>query len=353
MQPLNDLTYRGQALRLKRLALIALKHYPLKLKKLELIHHGENTTFRLTACQGNRESQHLVRVHRAGYQTPDSIRSELLWLEALARDTDIPAPRPNRNVDGDPLTVATAPGIPEPRCVVVFDWIPGRFLERSLGPASFSRVGQLTARLHDHASRWKPPAGFVRQVWDADGLLGPQPIMGSLFSHSRMKKAHRETIMAGTLQIQEILRGMGKGRDVFGLIHADLHHGNYLFSGRDVHPIDFDDSGFGYFLYDLAVTLLAVNRRQDYERLRQALIQGYRSVRPIPDDHVRIVDLFIQTRRLVMSGWLMSRSDNPRFRARLHGLIPRTARDLSRFLERSTWTNSHDRVDGAVVQAGD
>jgi len=48
----------------------------------------------------------------------------------------------------------------------------------------------------------------------------------------------------------------GGGRP--GLIHADLHLGNALFWSDEVRVIDFDDCGFGYWLYDIAFALKQV-----------------------------------------------------------------------------------------------
>jgi Ser/Thr protein kinase RdoA (MazF antagonist) len=62
---------------------------------------------------------------------------------------------------------------------------------------------------------------------------------------------------------------------VFGLIHADLHQENYLFHGKQVRAIDFDDCGYGPFVYDLAVTLSELEHRADYPTLRAALLAGY------------------------------------------------------------------------------
>ncbi len=56
-----------------------------------LINLSENHTFRIDRADGAR---FILRVHRPGYQSPASIRSELEWLEALRRDSTLPVPRP-------------------------------------------------------------------------------------------------------------------------------------------------------------------------------------------------------------------------------------------------------------------
>ena len=51
------------------------------------------------------------------------------------------------------------------------------------------------------------------------------------------------------------LRRFGAGPDRFGLIHADMRLANLLVSGADLHVIDFDDCGFGWFIFDIGASL--------------------------------------------------------------------------------------------------
>ena len=51
------------------------------------------------------------------------------------------------------------------------------------------------------------------------------------------------------------LHAYGTDIDRFGLIHADMRLGNLLVDGERVTLLDFDDCGFGWFLYDLAASL--------------------------------------------------------------------------------------------------
>jgi len=75
---------------------------------------------------------------------------------------------------------------------------------------------------------------------------------------------------------------LGEGADTVGLIHADMHLGNALFWRGEVKVIDFDDCGFGYWLYDIAVSLWELRHRNDYGHFRSALIDGYTRRRPLP-----------------------------------------------------------------------
>lgn len=71
-----------------------------------------------------------------------------------------------------------------------------------------------------------------------------------------------------------------------GLIHADFILLNCHFrrqGGRwTVGVIDFDDLGWGYFLYDLAPLLGNLFDYPGYLPRRDAFLEGYRSVRELP-----------------------------------------------------------------------
>jgi hypothetical protein len=75
--------------------------------------------------------------------------------------------------------------------------------------------------------------------------------------------------------MRRVMSQLGEGADTARLIHADMHLGNALFWRGEVKVIDFDDSGFGYWLYDIAVPLWELRHRNDYGHFRSALIDGY------------------------------------------------------------------------------
>ena len=64
----------------------------------------------------------------------------------------------------------------------------------------------------------------------------------------------------------------------FGIIHADLHLGNFFFDGLKLTIFDFDDSCYHWFLYDLTIPILTIMR--NYEKIelqptRNILIQTF------------------------------------------------------------------------------
>jgi Ser/Thr protein kinase RdoA (MazF antagonist) len=81
--------------------------------------------------------------------------------------------------------------------------------------------------------------------------------------------------------VQATVQDLGDTRDVYGFIHADLHQRNYLFHGTTVGAIDFDDCGWGYYAYDMAVTLSNLEHLPVFPALQEAFLTGYQSVWPL------------------------------------------------------------------------
>lgn len=307
------LTRRAELARLRQVAWAALGRYPITKGRLTFVAHGENTTFRHDGAEGS----HLVRLHRPerhgrGVDSVAAIRSELAWLQALRRGTDLAVPEPVAARDGASTVTVDAAGTT--RVCSVLRWMEGRIHEVSPRPVHLHRLGDAMARLHEHADEWRPPAGFVRIKWDHEAFFGDVMVYGGtsaarcwdlLPGHLRARFRAVDARMADTIPT---------AGDT-GLIHADLHLGNALFDRGAVKLIDFDDCGTGPRLYDLAVALWELRDRADYLRFRDALLSGYSARR---DLDVRYLDDYIALRQVAFDLWYTGTAQvNPAFSARL------------------------------------
>src|SRR5262245_1669732 len=149
---------RGQIRRLGALGRTALRAYGVDPGRIRVLRHEHNTTFRVDAPGG----PFVLRINRPNVQTTETISSEMAWLDALGRDTDLGIPIPVQARDGSLVVVETDPGVPGPRACVLLRWLDGRFLDRTLAPVHLRQVARLLARLHAHAETWQPATPLVR-----------------------------------------------------------------------------------------------------------------------------------------------------------------------------------------------
>ena len=289
---------RSQVARLRQVALAAFAEYPFPEGRLTFVTHGENTTFRYDGPAG----RHLVRVHRPQRHGRDAdssaaIASELAWLKAIREDTNLEVPEPVATRDGRATTTATAAG--ETRVVSVLRWMDGRILEASARPTHLYRMGVAMAALHRHADSWQPPAGFTRIRWDHEAFFGNVMVYGDTPA-AECWDLLPEPLRTGFERVAERMSPVLAAAEDVGLIHADLHPGNVVFSGDSVRLIDFDDSGTGPRLYDLAVALWEIRDEVGYEEYRDALISGYATGREID---TALLDDYIALRQVAFDLW--------------------------------------------------
>jgi Ser/Thr protein kinase RdoA (MazF antagonist) len=346
LEAFEDLTRGGQVRRLRRLAEAALAAYDLEAVQLTPLMHFFNTTFRIDswrqvpdAGQEDRAAgageRYVIRIHRPGSQDAVTIRSELLWLLALRREgLVVPEPVPTR--DGALLTLASTAGVPEPRHCVVLRWVSGRFLRARLGRSHLERVGAFMAQLHRQAERFVVPADFFRKRWDYEGLRSE--VLGTDLAQSWAHLSHTERTLLDAVgaRVQQAMHALGEGREVFGLIHADFYERNYLFADGEVHAIDFDGCGWGYYLFDIGVAFSTLLARPDYPALRQAFLAGYRRVRPLAASHAALIDTFIAGRLMCHVLWLAAHVDEPSYGMRAVRRIAYELGELQSFMDRGS-----------------
>jgi Ser/Thr protein kinase RdoA (MazF antagonist) len=326
MTSFETLTRRGQLRRLGQLARQALTAYSIAEAHFTPLMHADNTTFRIDAADGQR---YVLRIHRASRKSPEQVRSEMLWLTALHQEGKLVAPTPVLTRTGDLLTVTSIADVPEPRMCVLLRWLPGRFIDDALTPAHLERVGAFMARLQESAAQFRPPEGFVRGR--LDHLCGKPGGITETYARHHVDNPEDEAAAIQLVRdicspedgrrveqlirtIRTVQRQLGQEPDTFGLIHGDLHQENYLFHQGQVRAIDFDDCGYGYYLYDMAVTLFNVRFRDNTPLLRERFIAGYRSIRPLAAEHEQYLDIFMDLRDLQMMLWEIEMRNHPAFR---------------------------------------
>ncbi len=65
-----------------------------------------------------------------------------------------------------------------------------------------------------------------------------------------------EPFESAARRVRQLMEAWGKGPEEYRLFHPDMGmDSNVLFWHGEPRPIDFDNSGFGYWMYDLAVAL--------------------------------------------------------------------------------------------------
>jgi len=226
------------------------------------------------------------------------------WPAALNQEAGLPIPAPVPTPGGRLQATIVTPGMPHGRVVSLMRWLDGQKLQQGLRPQHLKALGHVVAQLHVFSANWQSPAGFTRPHWDWDSQLG-----GNMFELSleelvaSMPAQFQEPFQTVSQKAKRAMELLGKGPDAYGLIHADLYPENVLFKDGKAYPIDFEDCGYGYWMWDIAVALCRWALGEDWERMRDAFHEGYAQVRTLPEAQWAQLDLFVATQFATMVLW--------------------------------------------------
>ncbi len=287
----------------------ALSLYDLpKNASLQLVSLSENATYKVEVPSGRHWA---MRVQRKGYQSKNTLASEIAWLLALRHQAVAATPVPVAGLDGEFVQVAWPPSLPEPRNVVLFAWENGQ--EPGLGMdlrQCFRGLGALTASMHAHSRAWARPACFERFTWNFETTLGETPRWGRWRDGLGMDLAKRDLFARTADLIRRRLECFGSGEDRFGLTHCDLRLANLLTTqAGELKVLDFDDCGFSWYMYDAATPMSFYEHLLDVPGLTEIWLQGYRTVKAVSRAEEEEIPTFVMLRRLLLVAWVGSHAE--------------------------------------------
>ena len=318
----EDLSTRGQVARLRPTALQVLRHYPLELASLRLLNHGFNTTFRVDTTDGQRLA---LRLNVNSRRTDAFIGAEMAWLAALTQETDLWVPTPQRTHDGGLLAHAHSADLGREIPAALFSWLPGSDLGNEATPTQMRAVGRAAATLHAHGETWKPPAGT--ELPPIDTVLMDLPNrLGD--DHPLLSTADHALLDAVFAQVQGHYDAMFAGARRQPL-HADLHIWNLRWFRGRLSVLDFDDSGIGVPMQDLAIS--AYYLRDDDEQ-EAALLEGYQEVRSLPEFTGAQFEAMVASRNLVLLNDVIT-TVTAEFLEMLPRYVPNSITKLRAYLE--------------------
>lgn len=281
-------------------AIQALACYPIASPSFQFLRHSDNLTFKIT--EGTSNKNYVLRIHKPFTrnladlrQQPRAILSELLWMDALAKEAGIPVPPVVRNNAGQLITSVELASDGQVVPCSILGWLDAEpYRPDAPGLENLAmQLGRLMARMHTHASHWQPPEGFLRPRSGPEHIL---QIMDKLLPGIQMGIIHPEdysVIKMTAERIRDIVITIDRTPENWSMIHNDLHTGNWLYRGDEVFPIDFSLCGFGYHLFDIATC--AGSLGSEKAPLRQLFINGYLEQRNLPGDFSRQVEAFFIT----------------------------------------------------------
>ncbi|RXZ77494.1 aminoglycoside phosphotransferase [Paenibacillaceae bacterium] len=278
----TDEERRALLVRARKVALLAIQRYDLEWEQIQFIQLSDAITYKIKTSTADN---YLLRIH-SDRLSREEICSELLLLKALNESKELNVPEGMASFDGIyVLEIETEIGYRRPY-VTMMRWVEGEHAIGEFTDSCAYNMGILMGRLHLAAGKFNSPSDFVRPTWGVESFKREMVKLERYYERF-LSEEEWQLFQAATEKIISELTVMHPKEHNYGLIHADLHTGNMVFKDNQPYPIDFGRCGYGYYLYDMAGTLLGL-----WPKHRWMLIQGYESVRKLESDYARYLECF-------------------------------------------------------------
>jgi AraC-like DNA-binding protein len=285
---------------------------------IEFINQSEGAVYKVTA--DNNKLYCLKLYISATNDIPEkaTVNSELEWVAAIARDTDITVPESYKNRNGEYVTVVD--GI----CCSLMKWLDGEqavqnrmmwalfgdeddINERDDREEAFSYI-KVIGTLHKHSSEWIPPAGFERPINDFtdtgfEEVLAGFDILNNLDT-DMYNKSNLEIIKQAGIKAMAKKKTYEKNNKTWGLVHDGFIWFNYIINNKEIYPIDFAGCGYNYYMANLAQGMHFTSPFK-----KQFFLDMYSKYFPLPDDYVSQLETFTITTELQVIGHYLKRED--------------------------------------------
>ncbi|MFS0868851.1 phosphotransferase enzyme family protein [Paenibacillus xylanilyticus] len=265
----------------------ALRQYPIIWERLVYLGKSDNVTFRVQTNDDNQTF--LIKIHIATsfIKSKGDIASELIWLEALVRDTNLVVPTPVRNLQGNLVTEISTDHRKNKSMVTIHKWVNGKVLAREPTSNETKNLALLMAALHRHSMQWIAPEGFNRTIYNSDHLYSSLKQLRQLVNLELISSEAFVHVEESAHKIANVIQSSKREQSNWGMIHSDLHESNYVFYEGIPRPIDFSNCGYGFYLFDIAETFMHLSSEN-----RKVFISSYSKVNQLQENYFELLEAF-------------------------------------------------------------
>lgn len=237
------------------------------------------------------ETPRILRLAHTLRRSRAAIDAELDWISYLA-DRGVSVARPLPSPQGL-LCEALDDGAGEFFLAALFEKAAGKPLARTSWTTSQIQAwGALQASIHRASRTYTPKPGHVfrqyQQACHDDGI-------------AHLGVADRDFALDALRSIGELC-ALPQSPEHFGLIHYDMHHGNFFADGDRLTLFDFDDCCFGWFPADIAIVVwhavgvYSEATREFSEHFTINFLRGYRQESALPVEWADTIPGFLRYR---------------------------------------------------------
>lgn len=297
-----------------------LAQYGIGQAKVSCINFEFNATFSVETETGTK---YALRININSTRTFENMKGEIEWVRHLNRTSGIHTPTPIATLSDQFVISGFHKDSGRTLFAVMYSWLEGEELGDEPTLSQLHEVGRAIAILHLESADFSLSADASLPTFN-DFFWGTEDFLFS--DKSRLSPNDRALIKEAHDHIMHFTRKLFMSSPVH-VIHADFHGWNLMWHEDHLSIFDFDDCGFGLEAQDLAVVLYYL----DTPEQDAALLEGYKSIKPLPQYSEIAMKALLLQRRLLLLNYLFE-TKNQEHRQMLPAYLEKSLERVSTFL---------------------
>ncbi len=247
--------------------------------------------------------EYILKVIPGSHRRPPQIYGELEWINHLV-EGGVSASLPIKSKTGsyvEPIALQNSgERDDEPYSLVVFEKAKGRIATaEDWNDTLFVEWGRTLGRMHALTKHYRPShPSFIRHQWYEDEDLKPDEYL----------PAEQHLVREKCKALIERLKALPTDRDSFGLVHEDMHHGNFFVNNGKITVFDFGDCQYHWFAADVSIPLFYVMRNKRLNkptaefarRFFSCFLEGYHRENSLDREWLTKIPLFHKLREMIL-----------------------------------------------------
>ncbi|MCD4752750.1 MAG: phosphotransferase [Anaerolineaceae bacterium] len=271
------------------------KRFGIKTINLELLDGFESYIYSF-----RKDGQsYILRIGHNMHRDPDAVQGEAEFIEYLAKN-GIRVGRPVRELSGSLIEIV--PAQEGDFSAVVFEKVPGNPPNGMdwEGTALMEKLGHLVGQMHSLTKDFEPSLPRFRRLnWEEDIDYVKRMITDTVSGKDREIYTIYENLTTQARQLP-------MGRDDYGLIHFDVHSGNFFVHDGEIWLFDFDDCLYDWFADDIAMVFFyasphhcdSAEQIETTHKRFEAFFRAYSQENSINPDWLPLIPVFLTLREI-------------------------------------------------------
>lgn len=253
---------------------------------------------------------YILRMTHQSHRTKGQVLAELKWIEYLQNNSS-EIPKVLSSKENNLVEIVKGSDGTEFYCCL-FEKAPGvrmKVTDENFDEPLFFEWGRTIGQMHKQTKNYQPETKYRRLDWHEEELLNAELYQSDVPG----KLMHQQEL------IKKNLDALPVHQDNFGLIHSDVHNGNFHFHEGKIHVFDFDDCSYHWFASDLAIPLYYLIWSLEREGIKgldeyaakfmRAFIKGYETENILAPEAYESIPLFLKLRDLTLYNFFHKKYD--------------------------------------------